>query len=185
MNLPSLRLALVAGLVLPLGLATASLAQDAPPPPPPGADMRHQHHFDPAGMREHMAARLRAELQLTPGQEPALNAFLDAMKPPGEMQPGMRHQHDDMQGLTTPQRLDAMLARADKMHERLVAHVAAIKQFYAQLTPSQQKAFDAMHMGHDMGDHGMHDHDMHEHGGGDRHGGIGDHEMGPGGRPQG
>ncbi|HEY1751639.1 MAG TPA: Spy/CpxP family protein refolding chaperone [Caulobacteraceae bacterium] len=173
MNLPSLRLALVAGLVLPLGLATASLAQDAPPPPPPGADMHRDHHFDPARMREHVARRLRAELQLTSGQEPALAAFLDAMKPSGDMHGGMGHEHQDMQAMTTPQRLDAMLARADRMHERMVAHVAAVKQFYAQLTPSQQRAFDAMHMGHGMGGHGMRGH------------GMGGHEMGPGGPPQG
>ena len=43
----------------------------------------------------------------------------------------------------------------------MVDHIAAVKRFYGQLTPSQQKAFDAMHeghgggMGHRMGAHGM------------------------------
>ena len=53
--------------------------------------------------------------------------------------------------LTTPQRLDRMVkAMADHMARRqaeVEAHVAAIKQFYAALTPAQQKAFDALHDG--------------------------------------
>jgi hypothetical protein len=53
--------------------------------------------------------------------------------------------------LTTPQRLDRMVMkmaeRAARRQAELQAHVAAIKQFYAALTPSQQKAFDALHGG--------------------------------------
>jgi len=177
MNASSLRMALIAGLLLPFGLATAGLAQDAAPPPPVGAPDAHHHH-DPVQMRAHMAEHLRAALQLQPSQDAALNAFLDAMKPPA----GLDH-HDghggpgEDQGLTTPQRLDKMLAHADEHHARMVAHVAAVKQFYAQLTPSQQKAFDAMspmmmHRRGGMGDHGFH-HDG------------GRNPMGAGGPPQG
>jgi hypothetical protein len=50
--------------------------------------------------------------------------------------------------LTTPQRLDEMVTkmaeRTAKRQAELLAHVAAIKQFYAALTPTQQKAFDAL-----------------------------------------
>jgi hypothetical protein len=84
MNFPSTRLALVAALVLPLGLASASFAQDAaaPPPPPGAADAAAQHHRrDPAEMRAHMADQLRSVLQLQPGQDVALNTYLDALKP--------------------------------------------------------------------------------------------------------
>ena len=82
----TLRLGLLASLVLPLGLATASFAQPAPPPAPPApaADMHQHHHRDPAQMRAHMADHLRTVLQLTPTQEPALTAFLDSMHPAGE-----------------------------------------------------------------------------------------------------
>jgi protein CpxP len=175
MTASSLRMALIAGLALPFGLATATLAQDAPPAPPP-ADARH--HRDPAEMRAHIAERLRAALQLQPSQDAALNAYLDALKPPGG--PDHRAGHGgpgQREALTTPQRLDKLLARADEHHARMVAHVAAVKQFYAQLSPSQQKAFDALgpmmmrrHGG--FGDHGFH-HD-------------GGHDpMGQGGAPQG
>ena len=122
-----------------------------------------------------MAEHLRAALQLQPSQDAALNGFLDAMKPHGGMEhPGM---HGQMQALTTPERLDKMLAHADARHTEMVAHVAAVKQFYAQLSPSQQKAFDAMgpmmmHRHGGMGDHGFH-HDG------------GPNPMGAGGPPQG
>jgi protein CpxP len=183
MTFPSLRLALVAGLVLPLGLATASLAQDAPAAPPAGgpaaADMHH--HRDPAEMRAHMAEHLKAALQLQPSQDGALNAFIEAMKSPGDHHDRMDHrQGGEMAHLTTPERLDKMVAHMDERRAQMTAHVAAVRQFYAQLSPSQQKAFDAMSpmMGHhrgggDRGDHGFHHHDG------------GQHPMGPGGPSQG
>ena len=53
----------------------------------------------------------------------------------------MRHDGADMdEHLTTPQRLDKMLAHLDEMRSHMVARVDATKQFYAQLSPSQQKA---------------------------------------------
>ncbi len=144
MNVSSLRVALLAGLALPLGLATASLAQDAPTTPAAGAQAG-DHHWDPAARRAHMAEHLSAVLQLQPSQQSALAAYLDAMKPPGDMQArgDMRQRMGgDMERLPTPERLDKMMARFDEMHARMVARVAATKQFYAQLSPSQQKAFD-------------------------------------------
>jgi protein CpxP len=189
MTFPALRLAFLAGLALPLGLASASLAQDAPPAPPPAAgDMHHgwgDHHMvDPAERRAHMTQHLRDVLQLQPAQDGALAAFIDSMKPPGDMQPGMDHGmgHDGgaMAHLSTPERLDKMMARFDEMHSRMAAHVAATKQFYAQLSPSQQKAFDdlaPMMMGRFGHDHGMMGH---------HHDGDGSaHPMGPGGQPTG
>lgn len=194
----SFRLGLLAGLVLPLGLATASFAQPpAPPAPPPAADdgmHHHDHHGDPAQHRAHMAEHLRSVLQLTSAQDGALNAFLDAMKPPGgdmdhhgdgDMD---HHDHDADQHLTTPARLDKMLAHFDEMRTRMVAKADAVKTFYAQLSAPQQLAFDSLapmmmgrggHEGRGDGDGGGHD-GMHHHGeGGD------DRAMGPDGPPQG
>jgi hypothetical protein len=179
-----LRLALLAGLALPLGLATASLAQGAPPAPPaPPADgMHHDHHWgDPVKRREHMAEHLRTVLQLQPGQEAALATFLDAIKPPGDMREHMAEQAAADEHLTTPQRLDKMLAHLDEMRTRMVARAEATRHFYSQLTPSQQKVFDdlapmMMRHGdrHDGGEGGFHHH-------GDGEG----HPMGPGGQPPG
>ena len=55
---------------------------------------------------------------------------------------GERRREDE--GLTAPQRADRMIAHFDEMRTRLVAHAQALKTFYAQLTPSQQRAFDAV-----------------------------------------
>ena len=177
MRFSSLRLALVAGFFLPMGLATASLAQPTPPPPPPSGamDMHHDHMRDPAEMRAHMAEHLTAILQLQPSQQGALDAYLDAMKPPAGMmdmgRPDGDHDGDhyrDEAHFSAPQRMDHMLAHIDAMRAHMAAAAEATKRFYAQLTPSQQKAFDELapmmmhHMGGHMGDHGGmmgHDHD--------------------------
>jgi periplasmic protein CpxP/Spy len=188
MTFSSLRLALLAGLALPLGLASASLAQDAPPAPAPAdaAGMHHDHAWgdhhdvDPAARRAHMMQHLRDVLQLQPAQEAALAAFIDSIKPPGDMRPDMEHARPDMAHVATPERLDKMMARFDEMHAHMVARVAATKQFYAQLSPSQQKAFDdlaPMMMGRFGHDHGMEGHFHHGDGDG--------HQMGPGLQPAG
>lgn len=185
MTFATLRLAMLAGLALPFGLASASLAQDAPPAPPPGGDagMHHgwgdHHDVDPAARRARMIQHLRDVLQLQPAQEAALTSFIDSMKPPGDMKPDMEHGPGDMAHLPTPERLDKMMARFDDMHARMLARIAATKQFYAQLSPSQQKAFDdlapMMMMRHFGRDHGMMGH---------HHDGEGwGHPMGPGGQP--
>jgi hypothetical protein len=65
--------------------------------------------------------------------------------------------------LTTPQRLDRMQARMAERQARVAQHADAVKRFYAQLSPSQQRAFDALHQG--RGGHGMrHGHDGREKG---------------------
>ena len=135
------RTLVIAGLAVPFALA----ARAEPPPRAEAPAMAgHEHHMS----AEQMAAHLRAVLQLRPDQEGALQTLAAAMKPPeganhdmGSAGPeGMEHD----QGLTTPQRLDRMQAHMNRMHEHMAAHVAAIKTFYAQLSPTQQKAFDAI-----------------------------------------
>jgi hypothetical protein len=181
MTIPSLRLALIVGLALPLGFGPLAVAQTAPAAPA-AADAMH-HHWDPAERRAKMAEHLRAVLQLQPSQEDALTAFLDAMKPPADDRMGQAHEMDEH--LTTPERLDRLEKHMDEMRARFAAHAAAVKAFYAQLSPSQQRAFDAlapmmMHHfgGHDGwgGHHGMRD---------GRGGPEGHDGMGPDGPPHG
>jgi|688.fasta_scaffold290131_2 protein CpxP len=137
-----------AAAALSLGLAGAACAQAAPDAPPPGAKverrivmMRMGDGEHSAHMAEHMAKHLRDALQLRPDQDGALKVFLEAMKPP------MHKPHEAMESheaLTTPQRLDRAMAKMNEHLEVMKQHVAAVKTFYAQLSPSQQKAFDAL-----------------------------------------
>lgn len=170
-------IALAAALSLTAG---ASLAQPAPAPAP-GA---HQHmmmreHMDPAQMAERHAQHLRDALQLRPDQEPALKALIAAMQPPPGAMDRMRGEHEAMGKLTTPQRLDRMQAMMAEHQSRFAQHADAIKRFYAQLSPTQQKAFDAMPMmGGGMMGHGRM-------GGGRGMGQWMGHGMGPGTMPGG
>lgn len=146
------------GVILSAGLATASIAQQPPPATAmPGHgqhDGRHggMRHADPAEHAAKRAEHLRAALQLRPDQEAALKAFIDSHQRPA----GAREKHHEgrgeMAGLTTPQRLDARKARMAEHQARFEQHAAATKRFYAQLSPAQQKAFDALHAG--RGGHG-------------------------------
>ncbi len=111
------------------------------------ANQREAHHT------ERMAG-LKDKLKLAPEQEAAWNAFAEAS------QPGPRHMGADREAirsefekLNTPQRLDRMLAMAEVRRARMAERVAATKAFYAQLSPEQQRVFDAeampeRHLGH-------------------------------------
>ncbi|HWA60305.1 MAG TPA: Spy/CpxP family protein refolding chaperone [Caulobacteraceae bacterium] len=172
MKLTKTRAILLASLALPIGLATAAIAQDhAAGPPGHGehGDMMYMRHDDPADQArraERHAQHLRDALQLRPDQEPALQALIASMKPPEGMAEHMRAGREEDERLTTPQRLDRMLAHLDEMRAHMAAHAEAVKRFYAQLTPAQQKAFDEIGPG-------MHRHMMMRMGGPGHMGGMG------------
>jgi hypothetical protein len=130
-------------------------------------------------MAERHAQHLRDALQLRPDQEPALRALIAALQPPPGEREHMGRDRDEGARLSTPERLDRKAARMAEHEARFRQHAEAIKRFYAQLSPTQQKAFDAMPM--EMG-HGMHGHGMGGHGrmhGPHGPGGPGGHEHGP------
>ena len=146
-------LALSASILILGATGTAAFAQPAPPPPAPMAgardgEWRHHQRPDPAVRAQPHAEHLRAALQLTPAQEPALNAFIASMKRPEGMRDHRKGGREQMAAMTTPQRLDHMKARMDEHRARFEQHAAATKRFYAQLSPSQQKAFDALQSSH-------------------------------------
>ena len=129
--------------MLALGLAAtvggAAIAQEAPPAPPaPPADGASA---PPHGWRIHNGA-LKEQLKLTAAQEDAWKQFVDAMHSPAPPAPQER---EDWRTLTTPQRLDRMQEMADKHHAAMRQRHDAIRTFYAQLTPEQQKVFDDYH----------------------------------------
>lgn len=158
------------GVLIAGGFAGASQAQQ---PPPPGAAQagqpggpREGRRMDPEAMAAQHAERLRAVLQLRADQEPALKAYLAARKPPAGAA-DRRGGREQFAAMTTPQRLDAQRSRLTERVARFDQRAAATKTFYAQLSPTQQKAFDAMPQGGGMkggghrgmggrGGHGMH-----------------------------
>ena len=131
---------------------------------------------DPAEFRKRMAERhakhqaeLKSALKLSPAQEGAWTQFTGAMQPPA---PGERPRMDreEFKKLTTPQRIDLMEKRGAERQARMKQRGEAVKAFYAQLTPEQQKVFDERGLRHGKGDgpRGGHRGGHHGHHGGAR-----------------
>jgi protein CpxP len=102
----------------------------------------HHKRMDPAKLKEKMAQRqaeLRQQLNLTPAQESAWDAFTAAMTPPDF---GKRADRAEMEKLTAPERMEKRLQRMQQMQARMSKQLEAIKAFYAQLTPGQRATFD-------------------------------------------
>ncbi|WP_236748699.1 Spy/CpxP family protein refolding chaperone [Acidovorax carolinensis] len=112
---------------------------------------------------------LKAQLKLTPAQEPAWTAFTAAMQPserPARLDRTM--DRNEMDKLTTPERIDRMRALRAQYAAEADRRGEATKTFYAALTPEQQKTFDAQAQpmrgkgghrgdwGHGHGEHGHH-----------------------------
>lgn len=140
--------ALMVGLIAGSGiLAASSFAMTAAGPESRGdCEARYGQQFH-ARWEEHRAkylSELKEKLKLQPEQEAAWNAFASASQP-GAHPMGVDRQamRGEFAKLTTPQRLDKMLAMADQHHARMAERAQAIKTFYAQLTPEQQSVFDA------------------------------------------
>lgn len=87
---------------------------------------------------------LHDALKLTPEQEPAWQKFAASMRGPGKPD---RVNRADWAQLTAPERAEKMLELTKQRQERMVEHVAALKGFYAVLTPEQKKVFDEQHAG--------------------------------------
>lgn len=156
--------ALMVGLLAGSGiLAASAFAMTGAGPGSKGnCEVRHGQQIH-AKWEEHRAQHLSAlkqKLNLKPEQEAAWTAFASASQrtehPVGMDRQAMR---GEFAKLTTPQRLDKMLAMADQRHARMAERAQAIKTFYAQLTPEQQSVFDAEGM---SGRHGAWHHHHHQ-----------------------
>jgi Spy/CpxP family protein refolding chaperone len=87
---------------------------------------------------------LLAILKLTPAQEPAWKKLLEAERPQPRLDPAKA---EDLAKLTMPERADKMLELMKEQQLQLTQHAAALKEFYATLTPEQKKGFDGYHAG--------------------------------------
>ena len=60
---------------------------------------------------------------------------------PGEMM--QRPDRAEMEKMAAPERMEKMLGMMKDREARMSSHLAALKTFYAILTPEQKKTFDA------------------------------------------
>lgn len=110
---------------------------------------RAQHHLK-------QLAQLKTQLQLQPAQEAAWTSFTQAMQPPAT--PPARPDRSALEKLRTPERIDQMEALHAQRQAEMKQRGEATKTFYAQLSPEQQKTFDAQtaRWMARMGGHGQH-----------------------------
>ena len=152
MRLQPSRLALMIAAALSLTTAAVAVAQDGPSPAPSpsfgappmmddgpgGPPMMRHHRFDPEARTQY----LHDVLQLRADQDGALKAYLAATGPMDWRKDGPKK--EDVDGPpkmpTTPERLD----RETEHLNRARARIDATRAFYAALSPSQKKAFDAL-----------------------------------------
>ena len=120
----------------------------------PGMADMHQR------MEERKAAHMKAlhdALNIRPDQEAAFGAFASAMASGHDMDghhadrmdgDRMHGDHEDMDNLTTPERLDRMAQRIDEHIARMRAafqrRADAAKALYAALNPDQRRTMDAL-----------------------------------------
>ena len=142
----------LAGL-LAASLGSVAIAQNAPQATaaqPAAGEASGRARMDPAQRQQRMAehhakrqAELKAQLKLTPAQEGAWTAYTAAMQPPANAQRrGPRMDRAEFDKLTTPQRIDRMEQFAAERQAQMKQRGDAVKAFYAQLTPEQQKLYD-------------------------------------------
>jgi protein CpxP len=129
-------------------LSTAVYA--APPAPEQGGPdhgaMQGMHQERQGGdFKERIARRqavLHDKLKLTGTQEAAWKTYVEAIKPPQAGSRPDRPQRADWEKLSAPERMEKMLAMMKEREARMTTHVAAMKTFYATLSPLQQQIFN-------------------------------------------
>ena len=126
-----------------LSMGAAAVSAQAQAQAPEG---RHGHAATmeqrQAKMAEHRAKRLAElhdALKLSSSQEAAWNTFVNATKPAP-----MAHHGDRAAwaSLTAPARMEKMIEMSKERTAHMEQHLAAVKTFYATLTPEQKKIFD-------------------------------------------
>jgi protein CpxP len=117
-----------------------------------------EHEKGGAARFEKHMAKLHDALKLTSAQEAAWTEFSSKMKPVNMGKPGMdKPGPQDWKDLSTPDRLDKMLANMKSHEQELAEHAAVVRTFYGALTPDQQKIFDHQFQAY------RHRHDHHSH----------------------
>lgn len=153
--------ALLAALMLAgAGFSAATHASD-------GKDHGERHERMAQRMAERQAA-LKNTLKIKPNQEAAWQQFTAAMQ---MGKPAARPDREQMQRLTTPERIDRMQALRAEHNAEMDKRALAVKALYAALDAEQRKVLDSQRLmvpggpdghggpggkGERRGEHGMH-----------------------------
>jgi protein CpxP len=134
--------------VASLGLGTAALAAADPGAASSGGGF-HWGAFGwhGAGSAEHMAKRqaaLHDKLSLSPAQEAAWKTFTDKLNATALA----KAETAPVGTMTAPERADRMAALLQAAQQRATTRAQTIKEFYAVLSPEQQKIFDSQFQAH-------------------------------------
>lgn len=116
----------------------------------PGCDHMGGHPGHHAQMQEQHHQQLHAALKLNPEQEPGWTKLMESEQAPAISEA----QATDWSKLKAPERAEKMLELSKARQARMTEHAAALKAFYATLTPEQQKTFEDFHSGHHPRMHG-------------------------------
>lgn len=159
----TLRKSMMIGL-LAIGLGTGSMTVWAEKGGPdggqgrPGHAAQGEHKHSPERMKQAFERRqqnLHDKLKLDAKQEAAWKSYVDTIRPSA---PVARPDRAELARLPAPERMQKMMDRLQEREQKLALRIAATKEFYAVLTPEQQKVFDAEFMAgrrhHMRGHHG-------------------------------
>jgi len=126
--------------LLAAGIGAGSLAVQAQPAS--GTPAAASEGRSPERMRELMQQRqeeLRAKLKLNSNQEEAWNTYIARMRPADMVQ---RPTRAEMESLSAPERMEKRLVFMKQAEQRMTERLAATREFYAVLSPEQQKVFN-------------------------------------------
>ncbi|MBE7219065.1 MAG: Spy/CpxP family protein refolding chaperone [Caulobacteraceae bacterium] len=127
----------------------------APARPPAGYDRGYdQDDADPAspmgeaggytGGTQGGAPDLGRDLGLRPDQRAALQAYQQSTSPTAAQQQQMQADETRLASMNTPQRLDFISSQMRRDEADFAQRAAAVRRFYALLTPQQQRRFDQL-----------------------------------------
>lgn len=112
--------------------------------------VKGQMKMDPVARAKQHLGELKAKLNLTKEQEPALQTFSDQIN---EQAKTMMSMQDKMKGViakTAPEHVAMMADKTKSKAQNMSAMAETVKTFYNTLNTDQQATFDKVHMSHMM-----------------------------------
>ena len=151
---------MISGFIAAAALSAAAHA--APPAPEQGGPdhgaMQGMHQGRDGGdFKERIARRqaaLHDKLKLSASQEAAWKTYISAATPPA---PPARPDRAQWEKMSAPERMEKMIGMMKEREGQMETLLAAMKTFYATLSPLQQQIFND-NVGRGMGGMGGHRH---------------------------